>query len=88
MAIEKTRCKTHYKTIYKKMKIEKIHILFSGDGKTDKIVNVFNSESYCERFRDYYANQYPELTFTIRTYDVVDEKNVTRAPWESGTNKK
>ena len=66
------------------MYIERVYILFEGDGDNAKVVNVYKSESYCNRFRDYYTNQYPDLTFTVRGYDVVDERNVTRAPWESG----
>lgn len=70
------------------MDIERVYILFEGDEKTGTVVNVFRSESYCNRFRDYYTNQYPELTFTVKGYDIVDERNVTRAPWESGTQNK
>ena len=70
------------------MDIERVYILFEGDDKTGTVVNVFRSESYCNRFRDYYTNQYPELTFTVKGYDIVDELNVTRAPWESGTQNK
>ena len=70
------------------MDIETVFILFEGDEKTGKVVNVFRSESFCNRFRDYYTNQYPDLTFTVKGYDIVDERNVTRAPWESGTQNK
>lgn len=70
------------------MDIERVFILFEGDDKTGKVVNVFRSESYCNRFRYYYTNQYPKLTFTVKGYDIVDERNVTRAPWESGTQNK
>ena len=70
------------------MNIEKVYILFESDGETENVVDVFRSESYCNKFRDYYTNQYPKRTFTVRGYDIVDERNVTRALWESETQNK
>lgn len=65
------------------MDIDKVFILFSkADDGTENVVNVFRTETYCERFREYYTQKNPSLTFRVQAFDVVDERNATRTPWE------